>query len=482
MLCPSCGSEVPADAKFCAQCGSKIEPMIGLTENDKSGGCSEQESTQNESLESESYSNSELGCENDPMNSQKKKKSRIYIAVAGCFLLLVIVVSVVASCVGSRPYDLDQNTTQYGITVSYPSNWDFIDMEKDGNKSSSKHFAAFEVFNQAMKGRDDSDLLSEVKKLKVKISSLEASVANLTGCQVGNYPAYKGQLSYAGDKGNIIFVKVDDDVIACFSLAEQSTGQRALSTTSAIVDSVKAAEFDVRTVSFIDDDGTSLGQEFGKDYGDGAAVESPEKIAKDGFVLTGWKEKGGNGDIRISKTGSRFTLSNITRDTAVVAQWAKTYKVTFSDGDGNVLETQQVEEGKSAKPSKSPSKAGFIFKGWDTSLDKINADTTITALWKAKPTASQNSAVTSAKSYLRTVGGFSYKRLFEQLKYEGFSDDDATYGVDECGANWMEQAEQSAKSYMKHIGGFSRTGLIRQLEYEGFTPDQAAHGADSVGL
>ena len=63
------------------------------------------------------------------MNSQKKKKSRIYIAVAGCFLLLVIVVSVVASCVGSRPYDLDQNTTQYGITVSYPSNWDFIDME-----------------------------------------------------------------------------------------------------------------------------------------------------------------------------------------------------------------------------------------------------------------------------------------------------------------------------------------------------------------
>lgn len=29
---------------------------------------------------------------------------------------------------------------------------------------------------------------------------------------------------------------------------------------------------------------------------------------------------------------------------------------------------------------------------------------------------------------------------------------------------------------------FSRDGLIEQLEYEGFTPDQATYGVDSVGL
>ena len=42
--------------------------------------------------------------------------------------------------------------------------------------------------------------------------------------------------------------------------------------------------------------------------------------------------------------------------------------------------------------------------------------------------------------HLRPASAFSRKGLIEQLEYEGFSNDDATYAVDHCGADWNEQA------------------------------------------
>lgn len=75
---------------------------------------------------------------------------------------------------------------------------------------------------------------------------------------------------------------------------------------------------------------------------------------------------------------------------------------------------------------------------------------------------------------------FSYTGLIAQLEYEQFSTEDATYAVDNCGANWNEQAAKKAQQYLDY-SSFSREGLIDQLEYEGFTPEQAEYGATSVG-
>ena len=85
-----------------------------------------------------------------------------------------------------------------------------------------------------------------------------------------------------------------------------------------------------------------------------------------------------------------------------------------------------------------------------------------------------------AKDYLGYTA-FSYKGLIEQLEYEGFSSEDATYGADNCGADWTAQADKKAADYMGY-SSFSRASLIEQLEYEGFTQEQAEHGASSVGL
>ena len=76
-------------------------------------------------------------------------------------------------------------------------------------------------------------------------------------------------------------------------------------------------------------------------------------------------------------------------------------------------------------------------------------------------------ALNKAKSYLNS-SAFSYTGLIEQLEYEGFSNSEATYGADNCGANWKDQALKKAKSYLTS-SAFSESGLQEQLEYEGIT-------------
>lgn len=84
-----------------------------------------------------------------------------------------------------------------------------------------------------------------------------------------------------------------------------------------------------------------------------------------------------------------------------------------------------------------------------------------------------------AQEYLNFTS-FSYSGLIDQLEYEGFTTDQATYAVDNCGADWNEQAAKKAQEYLDY-SSFSRQGLIDQLEFEGFTPEQAEFGVTSVG-
>lgn len=75
---------------------------------------------------------------------------------------------------------------------------------------------------------------------------------------------------------------------------------------------------------------------------------------------------------------------------------------------------------------------------------------------------------------------FSRSGLIKQLEYEGYSNSEAVYGADNCGANWKDQAVKSAETYMKYMS-FSKTGLIEQLKFEGFTEEEAEYGAKGVG-
>ena len=70
--------------------------------------------------------------------------------------------------------------------------------------------------------------------------------------------------------------------------------------------------------------------------------------------------------------------------------------------------------------------------------------------------------------------------MIEQLKFEGFSNDASVLAVDSLNVDWNEQAAKKAESYLS-FSSFSRSGLIEQLEFEGFTKEQAEYGVTAVG-
>lgn len=98
---------------------------------------------------------------------------------------------------------------------------------------------------------------------------------------------------------------------------------------------------------------------------------------------------------------------------------------------------------------------------------------------KSVPTFGMTNALNSANAYL-DVMAFSYSGLIEQLEYEGYTNDEATYAADNCGADWYRQAARSAKEYLETMS-FSRQSLIEQLQYEGFTYEQAVYGVEQSG-
>lgn len=96
-----------------------------------------------------------------------------------------------------------------------------------------------------------------------------------------------------------------------------------------------------------------------------------------------------------------------------------------------------------------------------------------------QPTLGEINALKKAGDYLKHMN-FSYSGLINQLEFEGYSTEEATYAADNCGADWNEQAAGKAKSYISNMS-FSRSGLIEQLEFEGFTSEQAEYGVTAVG-
>ena len=162
---------------------------------------------------------------------------------------------------------------------------------------------------------------------------------------------------------------------------------------------------------------------------------------------------------------------------ADVASKKSTFTV-WIDENGNIVETPEADESISTTETKET----------ETKISETEAPETKAPETKAPETAApetqkismeESNALRSAYSYLGTMA-FSYTGLIDQLEYEGYSTESATYAADNCGADWKEQAAKSAASYIETMS-FSRSGLIDQLEYEGFTSEQAEYGADAVG-
>lgn len=60
---------------------------------------------------------------------------------------------------------------------------------------------------------------------------------------------------------------------------------------------------------------------------------------------------------------------------------AGTFIVTFTDGQGNVLDEQEVEYGQAAIPPEGFERQGYDFAGWDSDFSFITSDLEVQALW-----------------------------------------------------------------------------------------------------
>ncbi len=89
-------------------------------------------------------------------------------------------------------------------------------------------------------------------------------------------------------------------------------------------------------------------------------------------------------------------------------------------------------------------------------------------------------AIREARDYLDS-DAFSYKELTEQLIFDGFSAEDAEYGVQNCGADWSMQAAKAAGNCLD-TEACSYESLKRQLvDEELFTQEQAEYGVQNCG-
>ena len=174
-----------------------------------------------------------------------------------------------------------------------------------------------------------------------------------------------------------------------------------------------------------------------------------------------------NSDIKnIKSEKAKVTVIDFSQMTSEeIKNWCNTNNVLYNEREDY---SDTIEKG--AFISQSVVENETIYEG-----EKI----VITYSLGKEPTMGEKNALKSAYQYLNYTA-FSYTRLIEQLEYEGYSKEEATYGVDNCGADWNEQATKMAKQYIGYTS-FSRSGLIEQLEYEGFTKEQAEYGANSVG-
>lgn len=183
----------------------------------------------------------------------------------------------------------------------------------------------------------------------------------------------------------------------------------------------------------------------------------------------------------MAKTGSQSGTLTF-RDIKVTLDGSR---IALTDATGAAVEPFIID-GTTYLPVRAVATALGLTVGWDnatntvvlTSPGKTPTQPT-TPTQTGEPTMGQKNALAKAKSYLN-YSAFSYKGLIEQLEYEKFSNADATYAVDNCGADWFEQAVKKAKSYLSFMS-FSRDGLIEQLEYDGFTHEQAVYGVEQNG-
>lgn len=117
------------------------------------------------------------------------------------------------------------------------------------------------------------------------------------------------------------------------------------------------------TVTFLGHDGTVLSTQT---VSEGKSATAPEAPSREGYLFEGWDKD----------------FSAVKEDLTVTARYREkqSYEVVFMNG-AEVLSTQKVYEGESATAPAAPKKEGFVFMGWDASFEAVESNLTVNAIF-----------------------------------------------------------------------------------------------------
>lgn len=124
---------------------------------------------------------------------------------------------------------------------------------------------------------------------------------------------------------------------------------------------------DACTVTFVDYDGTLLDT---KSTYAGLGVTAPANPEREDYIFAGWDK----------------AFDKVTGDTTITATYTAkaSYTVVFKDYDGTVLKTETVVSGKDATPPADPVRVDYNFAGWQGDYTSITKNTEITATYTEK--------------------------------------------------------------------------------------------------
>lgn len=124
------------------------------------------------------------------------------------------------------------------------------------------------------------------------------------------------------------------------------------------------------TVTFNDWDGTLLKTQM---VNPGKSAVAPNTPAREGYVFVGWNKSFSyvTGDMT---TTAQYREINSTK-----------YTVVFYDWDGTVLSMQSVNYQEDATPPAAPTRRGYTFIGWDQSYTHVTSSYSIYAMYQSNP-------------------------------------------------------------------------------------------------
>ncbi len=177
---------------------------------------------------------------------------------------------------------------------------------------------------------------------------LFVSCAMMTACNGKTLTIKK---AYVNNENHII-VEYSDGTIEDLGYVDVSVGGGQTST-------------NVYVVTFVDVDGNELSKQ---QVYEGLSAFAPEAPSIKNKVFAGWSKD----------------FTNVKSNLTVQATYTngQTYTVKFVDANGNELKTQEVFAGESATAPTAPTVEGKVFNGWDKSFTNVNSNLTVQATYR----------------------------------------------------------------------------------------------------